>query len=158
MSDTSAYRFESLWRAAGDPRTAWLVLREVPSYPQWWPEIREVVRTETRAALVSIRSVLPYTLRLELRPTREDLDAGVLEVAIRGDLEGFSRFTIREVAPCRLELRFEEHVRVTVPWLVRMGAFARPLLRWNHARMMRNGERGLRVFLAGAGFEPTPDA
>jgi hypothetical protein len=72
----------------------------------------------------------------------------VLEAGMTGDLEGFSRWTI-SVHPTGTEAVFDEQVVAAKPLLRKLEPIARPAFKANHARMMRNGERGLRTFLAG---------
>ena len=65
---------------------------------------------------------------------------------IAGDLQGWSAWQLNaEGAATRA--RFSQEVQVTVPMLKRVPVAIRPLLRGNHAHMMRSGERGLRKYL-----------
>jgi hypothetical protein len=67
---------------------------------------------------------------------------------MRGDLEGFSRWTIEPERSGTL-VTFEEEVIARKESLRRLAVVARPFFRWNHAVMMRHGRRGLGVYLAG---------
>jgi hypothetical protein len=72
----------------------------------------------------------------------------VLEASMTGDLEGFSRWAI-SVHPTGTSATFDEEVVANTSLLRRLERIARPAFKANHKRMMRNGERGLRTFLAG---------
>ncbi len=74
-------------------------LADVPSYPLWWPEIREVRRTGAETGDVVVRALLPYRLVISLAAHRRDPEAGVLEAVMRGDLDGWSRFTVTTDGP-----------------------------------------------------------
>ena len=94
-----------------------------------------------------IRSLLPYTLELVLVRDIQDEDQKILRVSVDGDLRGWCAWQLSaEGAGTRA--RFSQEVEVTVPVLQRMPFALRPLLRGNHAHMMRSGERGLRTLLS----------
>jgi hypothetical protein len=95
---------------------------------------------------VVCRSVLPYQLSIVLRPSRVDPEAGVLEAAMDGDLEGFARWTVGS-RPSGSHLVFEEEVTVTKRSLRWLAPLARPVFRANHAAMMRHGRAGLTAHL-----------
>ncbi|HEX2403808.1 MAG TPA: hypothetical protein VHM29_03815 [Acidimicrobiia bacterium] len=94
------------------------------------------------------RSVLPYSLTFEATDSRREERAGVLEIAMRGDLDGFSRWTI-EGEPAGTRAIFEEEVIARKKSLRRLALLARPFFRWNHTVMMRHVRRGLGIYLAG---------
>jgi len=96
---------------------------------------------------VWIRSLLPYTLDLVLTRAVQDEERGILRVDIDGDLQGWCAWQLTTEGAVTL-IRFSQEVKVTVPMLQRAPLAIRPLLRGNHAHMMRSGERGLRTYLA----------
>jgi len=124
------------------------VLEDVGGYPRWWPKVRRVDRIDDSSVRIVARSVLPYTLTFQATESRQDERAGVLEIAMRGDLDGFSRWTI-ESERAGTRATFEEEVIARKKSLRRLAWVARPFFRWNHTLMMRHGRRGLGVFLAG---------
>lgn len=130
------------------PEAVLEALHELDAWTRWWPEIRESLRLDEDRALVRIRSTLPYDLHLFLS-RRRDTET-VLEAGIEGDLRGFARFRLRPDGPRSTRLLFEEEVEVRKPLMRMLAPIARPVFRWNHARMMRSGERGLADFVAGA--------
>jgi hypothetical protein len=97
---------------------------------------------------LTCRSALPYELRFITRQAVRDSAARVLEANMTGDLEGFSRWTV-SVTPTGTSATFDEEVVAQKPLLRRLEPLARPAFKLNHSRMMRNGERGLRTYLAG---------
>lgn len=71
----------------------------------------------------------------------------MLEARLTGDLEGHSRWTLAPSPDgAGTVLQFGEEVEVRRR-LLRTLSFARPAFRFNHAVMMRAGERGLRRHL-----------
>ena len=156
MEDLNHYRFVNIWRLNYRPEEVYRVLEDIGGYPRWWPEVRRVDRIDDSTVRIVARSVLPYNLTFQATDSRQDEQAGVLEIAMRGDLEGFSRWSIEPERSGTL-VTFEEDVVARKESLRRFAAVARPLFRWNHAVMMRHGRRGLGVYLAGyrAGTEQT---
>lgn len=136
------------------------VLAAVGEYPTWWPQVRSVERIDADSAVVAVRSVLPYTLRLVLTRDVEDPDLGVLRVRVGGDLSGWSQWEVLRTSGTGREdgagarhghadwdgavtvARFSEQVQVTGALGLLAGPAA-PLLRANHRAMMGAGARGL---------------
>ncbi|MYT29098.1 MULTISPECIES: SRPBCC family protein [unclassified Streptomyces] len=154
MPDTSRrpcrlhrYHFRSVWLLNAPPTVVYAVLERAEAYPRWWPQVREVAPLDDRSGLARFRSFLPYDLVVVVTETRRDPGAGVLEIAMRGDLAGWARWTI---VPGEGGTRavYEQDVEVRKPGLRRWALFGRPLFRINHALMMRAGRRGLTAWLA----------
>jgi hypothetical protein len=123
-------------------------LEDIAEYPRWWPEVRRVDRVDDTTVRIAVRSFLPYDLSFLAVESRKDQEAGVLETALSSDLDGFSRWII-EPDGTGTRTTFEEEVIARRTLLRRLALVARPLFRLNHAVMMRNGRRGLSVYLAG---------
>lgn len=82
-----------------------------------------------------------------MREGRRDPAAGVLEVAMSGDMEGWARWTVA-VRGSGTVVRYDQEVVVGKPLLRRLAVPGRPLFRANHRLMMRAGRRGLAAHLA----------
>lgn len=144
------YEFRNHWSVDASPDSAYRVLEALDRYPQWWPEIREVIQISDQAYEIRARSLLPYDLVFVTHEGRRDGVNRILEAKLTGDLEGFSRWTITPAAAgTGTDLLFEEEVVTNKALLRRLAPIARPAFRANHALMMRHGERGLRTYLAG---------
>jgi uncharacterized protein YndB with AHSA1/START domain len=139
--DLRTYRFSSAF-AVGAPRErVHDVLVDLEHYGEWWPQVRAVAKVDDDHALVVCRSALPYHLELELEARRRDVD--LLEVGLDGALRGWARFHLTPEHPGRTAVRFEQQVRAEAPVFALASYLARPLLTWNHHRMMVGAERGL---------------
>lgn len=144
------YRFASRWEVARPVDQVYAVLHGVADYPRWWPQVRRVEEIDERSGHVVCRSALPYALRLVLRAEQEDPKAGVLGVAVSGDLEGWCRWTLAP-STTGTRLAFDQEVTAVAPVLRlggRLGVLGRPVLEANHAWMMRGCRRGLERRLA----------
>ncbi|WP_371520873.1 SRPBCC family protein [Kitasatospora sp. NBC_01300] len=146
--DPNHYRFRGTWRLAAPAPDVYAALEDVRSYPLWWPEVLEVRQTGEESGDLVVRALLPYRLVIRLEARRRDPAAGVLEATMRGDLTGWSRFTVTPDGPGSRVL-FEEDTRPGKPLLRRLALPLHPLFRANHAVMMRRGRRGLAAHLGG---------
>jgi len=140
---STTYRFDNLWHLRAPREQVYGALAEVEDYQRWWPQIREIHRIDADSGRVRIRSLLPYTLDLVLARAVEDQANGILRVSIAGDLQGWCAWQLNAIGSVT-RARFSQEVHVLVPMLQRVPFAIRPLLRGNHAHMMRSGERGLR--------------
>ncbi|SDD36359.1 SRPBCC family protein [Streptomyces prasinopilosus] len=145
--DRNHYRFRSLWSLPAPAGPVYRALERIEGYPRWWPQVREVTRLDAGAGTVRIRSVLPYSLTTTLRETRRDPSAGVLEVRLSGDLDGWARWTVTPAGPGTALARYDQETDVRRPLLRRLALPARPLFHANHTLMMRSGRRGLAAHL-----------
>jgi hypothetical protein len=145
--DPNRYLFQSRWRIEADPDRVYAALADVARYPRWWPEVRSARDFGDRSGELRCRSMLPYDLVFVIRRDVEDPAARVLRGQLTGDLVGASQWTITEAAGVTLAV-FDEDVSVGKAAVRAAGLLVRPALRFNHDRMMRSGERGLRAYLA----------
>jgi hypothetical protein len=145
--DPYHYSFHAVWEVPAPPAETYRALSRAEDYPRWWREIRWVRYLDEHSAAVGIRSLLPIELALVLRSTREDPQAGVLEAAVGGDLEGYCRWTVTTRGDGASVVLFEEEVVVRRPLMRHLAIPARPAFRANHALMMRSGRNGLRHHL-----------
>jgi uncharacterized protein YndB with AHSA1/START domain len=144
--DWCHYRFRSLWALPAPPAAVYTALEHAEDYPRWWPQVREVSRIDELTGTIRIRSLLPYDMAFTAREVRRDPAAGVLEVAMTGDIEGGARWTLTADG-AGTRARYEQEVEVRKPLLRRLAVPGRPVFRANHALMMRAGQRGLRTYL-----------
>jgi hypothetical protein len=146
----ATYTFAGSWELAAPVDAVHGLLVDLENYPSWWPQVVAVASLGADDARVLCRSVLPYTLDLVLHAV--DRSPACLEVAVSGDLEGTVRFGLAAVPTgTRLDLAQE----VTATGLLGLASYvARPVLRWNHHRMMRGCLDGLRRQLSIVDMSP----
>ena len=138
------YHFTDSWHLAASRERVHDVLLDLEHYVDWWPQVRAVASAGPDDALVVCRSLLPYDLELHLHA--ESRDVGLLRVAIDGPISGYAAWRLTPVAT-GTRLDFEQRVRA-VRSLFRAASYvARPLLRANHAWMMRGAREGLATCL-----------
>ncbi|MEV5875879.1 SRPBCC family protein [Streptomyces sp. NPDC052101] len=144
--DWNHYRFLSLWSLPAPPAAVYAVLERPEDYPRWWPQVRAVTLLDAGTGVVTIRSVLPYDMTFTARQTCRDPDAGVLRIALSGDIDGWARWTVTADGTGTLA-RYDQVVDVRKPLLRRLAVPGRPVFRANHRLMMRAGRRGLIRYL-----------
>ena len=139
-----SFAFSDTWTVAAPVDVVAATLVDLEHYPRWWPQVRAVASLGPDAAWVRCRSTLPYTLDLELEAVSRR--PPVVEVAIGGDLDGYARFTLTPEGPgTRLDFAQE----VAVGGLLAAASYVgRPVLEWNHHRMMAGCRTGLARRLA----------
>ncbi|MFF3380258.1 SRPBCC family protein [Streptomyces sp. NPDC002680] len=147
--DWSHYRFHTRWTLTAPLATVYDALAQAEDYPRWWPQVREVDRIDDTSGIIRIRSLLPYDLTFTAREVRRDPAAGILEIAMTGDLDGWARWTLTTAGSGTLA-RYDQEVDVTKPLMRLLAVPGRPLFRANHALMMRAGRRGLAAHLRAA--------
>ncbi|HLY33315.1 MAG TPA: SRPBCC family protein [Jatrophihabitantaceae bacterium] len=146
MSASDSYVFRSEWRLDAAADRVYAALADVAGYPTWWHEVRETVQLSDTSGRVRCRSLLPYDLTMVLTREIEDPVGRVLRAHLDGDLIGTSEWRVSADGDGTLAV-FDEDVRVGKAAVRMAGRLARPVLTFNHDRMMRSGERGLRRFL-----------
>jgi hypothetical protein len=142
----SAFAFRDSWEVAAPVEVVAATLTDLEHYPRWWRQVRAVAKLGPDTAWVRCRSTLPYTLDLVLDAVRRT--PPVVEVALSGDLDGYARFTL---TPAGRGTRLDFAQEVSVGGRLALASYAaRPVLRWNHHRMMAGCRTGLdAVLLAG---------
>lgn len=133
------YRFEHGLTVRAPLGAVHDLLVDLERYPSWWPQVRAVGSLGPDTALVVSRSVLPYDLEMTLHAVRRA--APVLEVRISGSIDGFARWRLRADGPLTV-LAYEQEVDARGA-LALASYLLKPLLRWNHRRMMAGFDRGL---------------
>jgi len=141
--DLRTYRFSSTFTLEAPRKRVHEVLVDLELYADWWPQVRAVAKIDDDHAIVLCRSTLPYTLELVLSAVSRDVD--LLEVGIDGPIRGWAKYRLDEQGPGATSLRFEQEVRAEAPMFAVASYVARPLMVWNHHRMIRGCERGLRA-------------
>jgi hypothetical protein len=117
------------------------VLLDLEHYVDWWPQVRAVAKVDDDHAYVVCRSSLPYDLDLLLTAVSRDEDR--LEVGIDGPIRGWARFHLSDRSGSTA-VEFTQQVRAEAASFAVASYVVKPLLVWNHQRMMRGLVDGVR--------------
>lgn len=152
----SQFDLVSHWRLQAPVERVWAALCDPAGWPQWWPSVRQVstLREGGPGGVGSLRRIhwstrLPYRIVIEVEAV-ESVRHQRLRSRSHGTFDGEGLWLLRADGSC---------TDVTCVWRVRLGTrwmrWSAPLLapwfRWNHDRVMRAGEAGLRRLLADKG-------
>ena len=142
------YRFLTAWSLAARREDVFAVLHDSERWPEWWRGVERVVKLEEgddegRGSLgrYTWRSVLPYRLEFDMRITRVERPHRMEGEAV-GELTGAGRWRLYEDGGATAVL-FEWDVETTRGWMNALAPVARPVFRWNHDWVMRQGGAGL---------------
>jgi hypothetical protein len=144
----AGYRFHHAWTVPAPRPRVYDVLADVEDYPLWWRQVVAVAHLDDRSGYAECRSLVPFTLRLRLTSERQDPGEGVLRVGLDGDLEGWCESRLPERG-ARTDVVFDQSVVVRRPLLRGASRGLGPVLRANHAWMIRGCRPGLERRLAG---------
>lgn len=142
------YAFLTAWRVAAPRERVFEVLHDAERWPEWWRGVERVVKLEDgdeegRGSLGRYvwRSRIPYRLEFDMRITRVDRPERMEGEAV-GELTGTGRWWLHDDGEGTTVL-FEWRVETTRAWMNLLAPVARPVFRWNHDWLMRQGGRGL---------------
>ena len=146
----------------GGIERAFDLLADPAAYPRWWHgaglRAQELSRGDEdgtgRTVDFEVRGFLPYVLRWRLCCTETKRPIKIVAEA-EGDLEGRGTWFLRQ-AGCLVEITFEWKVRLQKPFLREAAFIFRPLLIWNHNRVMQTWETSLRHALENTGDSTKP--
>lgn len=148
QSGTNHYIFTSTWVLPTNSRDVFMILSDVMSYVEWWPEFRSAVRTGPDTGDFVLRSFLPFSLRFTLRREIEDADRGHLRAVADGDIEGSVEWTLSSSRAHSTRADFRQDVILMHPIARRLSSILKPALRLNHAVAMRGGYEGIKKRLS----------
>ena len=137
------YTFLSDWALPVTAGGVFSVLKDLWSYPIWWPEFKRADRIDDENGLFALRSALPLTLTFALHRDVEDEARGLLAATASGDIEGSVEWLLEPTDTGTTIAHFTECVTLRHRFARHVDLALRPILNWNHAAAMRSGHGGL---------------
>ena len=142
------YGFLTTWVLAAERERVWDAIYDSERWPEWWRGVEEAERLAEgdgqgigQVGRYLWRSRLPYPVRFEMTTTRVERPR-LLEGDAAGELAGTGRWRLFEERGVTAVL-YEWNVATTKTWMNLIAPVARPVFRWNHDWVMRNGAAGL---------------
>lgn len=142
------FRFLTEWRIEASRRRVCDAVSACLDWPRWWKGVIAVEEIEPgdAAGVGSLRRFtwkgrLPYRLTFNARVTRV-IPLTVLEAYASGEVEGIGRWCFSEEGALTV-VRYDWHVCINRPWMNLLAPVARPLFKWNHDQVMRQGAEGM---------------
>lgn len=145
----ASYRFHTVWTVAAPLEAVWDVIFDAERWPEWWPGVEQVKALDHGRGDLKIgsrteqvwRSRLPYSVRFETVTDRVER-LRLIEGRVDGDLRGTGVWRF-DAAVAATTVSYDWRVETTSPWMNALARIARPVFRWNHDWVMRQGGEGL---------------
>ncbi len=142
------YDFLTTWHLAAPLHLVWETIYHSENWPEWWPGLLSVVELEKGddCGIGNLRRYcwkgwLPYRLVFDIRTTHI-VQPFLLAGTASGDLSGTGVWRLREYGD-EVMVQYKWQVATRKKWMNLLAPLARPLFRWNHDQVMRQGEAGL---------------
>ncbi len=142
------YHFVTVWRIEAPLEAVCEAIYHSLNWPLWWhnvERVEELVRGDEQG-IGSVRRYswkghLPYRLTFDIHVMHVEPLAAIEGIA-SGDVEGRGRWSFSAEGTVSI-VRFEWRVYTTPAWMNFLALFARPLIKWNHDSVMRQGGKAL---------------
>lgn len=142
------YCFVTTWRLRAPIEAVWNIIYDTRNWPSWWSYVERVVELEPgdKNGLSCLRRFtwktrLPYTLTFDSRTVRVERPF-LIEATVSGELDGRGRWLLSREGETTT-VRYEWNVYTRKPWMNLLAGAARPVFKWNHDAVMRQGGQGL---------------
>jgi hypothetical protein len=142
------YRFLTTWLLETSRASAWEILEQPLSWPEWWRGVERVAELDGGDACrvgsryrIAWRSRIPYELEFEFTVTRVDSPC-CMEGHASGDLDGVGVWRLFEQGDVTAVV-YDWDVTATKRWMKTLAPIARPVFDYNHDVVMRWGGEGL---------------
>lgn len=120
------------------------------NWPKWWKSVKKVEEVDSQDSdgiggllRFTWKGQLPYWLTFDIRVVRI-VPLMTLEAHASGELEGVGCWHFwHDKNSAITVVRYEWHVRTTRLWMNLLAPIAKPLFKWNHDKIMRQGGEGL---------------
>jgi len=144
----ASYRFLTTWLIEARRERVWEELKDAVSWPEWWAGVVSVVELDAGddrgvggRHTIEWKSRIPYPLTFEFHTDEVD-EPHRMAGRASGELEGTGVWRLWEAGGLTAVV-YDWDVATTKPWMNAVAPFARPLFRWNHDVVMREGGEGL---------------
>ncbi len=147
------FQFVTEWRIEAPIQAVCDAISHCRDWPLWWQGVEKVEEFEPgdQNGVGSVRRFtwrgrLPYRLTFDMRVTHV-IPLTVVEGLASGEVEGMGRWRFAAEGAATV-VRYEWQVRTNRRWMNIIAPFARPLFKWNHDHVMRQGAEGMARLLS----------
>lgn len=148
------YIFISTWRIEAPLKEVAEAIADVKAWPSWWKAVKEVHEVKHATADYGVGSIyhhvwqsaLPYKIRFTIEVAEVVPFKRIVGLA-SGDLAGQGIWEFSYVNGFTIA-KYTWSVRTTKLWMNIVAPVARPIFRWAHLWVMKDGETGLRALTA----------
>lgn len=144
----AAYHFLTAWALESPIDPVFETIHDSERWPEWWKGVESAVELEPgdsngvgSLSRYVWKSRLPYELAFQMRITQVERPS-LMEGAAEGELRGTGRWRLFE-GPGTTAVLYDWDVETTAAWMNLLAPIARPIFKWNHDVVMRQGGEGL---------------
>ncbi len=152
MSVMAAFTFTTEWQFDSPFELVCDAIIQCQSWPQWWPGAERVEKLVAGDAdgIGSVhhftwKGKIPYRFSFTLRVTRY-IPGIMLEGVAEGDVTGTGRWNFMRANNITI-VHYTWTVSTNRLWMNLLALIAKPIFKWNHDQVMRQGEQGLTHWL-----------
>ncbi|HMU63787.1 MAG: SRPBCC family protein [Nitrosomonas sp.] len=149
---TAAFSFTTEWRFDAPHEMVCDAIIQCLDWPQWWLGAEQVEKliTGDSDGVGSVhrftwKGKIPYHFTFTMRVTRY-VPGVLLEGGAEGEVVGTGRWDFVRANDITI-VRYAWTVRTNRLWMNLLAPIARPIFKWNHDQVMRQGELGLAHWL-----------
>ena len=142
------FQFVTVWRIEAPLPQVCDAVSQCLHWPRWWKGVERVEEFDPgdTAGIGSLRRFtwrgrLPYRLSFDVRVTRI-VPLTLLEGRASGEVEGVGCWRFADDGGVTV-VRYEWLVRTNRWWMNVIAPIARPVFKWNHDQVMRQGAEGM---------------
>jgi len=142
------FNFVTVWRIQAPLSQVCDAISRCRQWPQWWRGMERVEELDSGDAegIGSLRRFtwrgrLPYRIVFDVCVTRI-VPLTVLEGQASGEVEGVGCWHFASCGDVT-EVRYEWRIRTNRLWMNVVAPLARPIFKWNHDQLMRQGAEGM---------------
>jgi Polyketide cyclase / dehydrase and lipid transport len=142
------FRFVTAWRIEAPLSRVCDAVSDCRHWPHWWKGVEKVEELDLgdpdgigSLRRFTWRGRLPFRLTFDMRVTRI-VPLTTLEGRASGEVEGVGRWHFSSEGTIT-HVRYEWQVRTNRLWINVVAPLARPLFKWNHNQVMRQGAEGM---------------
>ena len=142
------FQFVTVWRIEAPLPQVCDAVSRCLYWPDWWRGVESVEEFDPgdEEGIGSLRRFtwrgrLPYRLTFDVRVTRI-VPLTMLEGHASGEVEGIGRWRFSSEGDITV-VCYEWRIRTRRLWMNLIAPLARPLFKWNHDQVMRQGAEGM---------------
>ncbi len=146
------FQFVTEWRIEAPIQEVCDAISQCRHWPAWWRGVEKVEEFvpggENGVGSLrrfTWRGPLPYRLTFDIEVTHA-IPLTLVEGRASGEVEGIGRWHFADEGMVTV-VRYEWQVRTNRRWMNIIAPIARPVFKWNHDQIMRQGAEGMACLL-----------
>lgn len=146
------YSFTTVWNIHAPVELVWDAIYDSGKWPDWWKDFQSVVEIKKgndndigTIRRFELKSPFIYTLKFDLKLTERENHKHLKAIA-SGNLEGTGAWDFRQAGNVTITTCTWK-VSTNIPWMNAFAFLLKPFFKFNHNKVMNNGENALIKYL-----------